>query len=70
LWLIFQSFSLIPSKQLLKVVTVGTVSSESIFVKQPLNAAAGADLVGHTLGTNGPTHFAVPAAAQDNGGSG
>lgn len=65
--LMFHSLSAINGKQALKVVTVGTETSESVLIKQALDAAAGAHLVGTTLGTNGPAHAAVPAAAQDHG---
>jgi len=64
---VFQAFGLIPCKQPLKVVAVGTVAAKDVFVEQALDSAAGADLVGTTLGTDGPTHFAVPATAKNHG---
>jgi len=69
LWLYFQPFSPVPSKQLLKVVAVGTESLKRILVEEPLDAASGANLVGTTLGADRPAHLAMPAPPQKDGGA-
>ena len=70
LWLIFQSPSMIVIKEPLKLVTIGAVAAEGIFIEQTLDAAPVADLVGDPLRADRPTHLAVPAAAENHGGSG
>ena len=65
--LIFQSPGLIVGNQTLNVVAVWAVAAECVFIEQALDATAGADLVGDSLGANRPTHFAVPAPPQHDG---
>jgi len=68
--LIFQSPCLIVGSQTLDVVAVWAVAAEGVFIEQTLDSAAGADLVGDSLGANRPTHFAMPAAAENDRRSG
>jgi len=62
-WLIFQPPGLFVCHQSLQVVAVRTETAEGILVEQAFDAASGADLIGATLGADGPTHLAVPATA-------
>ena len=57
--------SLVAGNQAIEVVAVGTVGAESCFIKQALDAAAQANLIGVILEANWPTHLAVPAPAKD-----
>jgi hypothetical protein len=43
---------------------VGSVRTKLLLVKETLNPAAQADLIGTVLGANGPAHFAMPAASE------
>src|SRR5579864_7785687 len=67
--LMFQPLGAIVSKQSLQIVAIGPETAEGVLIEQAFDAAAGADLVGASLRTDGPTHFAVPAAAEQNGGA-
>lgn len=53
-----------PGDQPIEVITIGPVSAEGVLVKQTLDTAAEADLVGITLGAHRPAHLAVPATAE------
>src|SRR5215472_3015436 len=57
--------ALLPGNELVQIVAERPVSAKTLFVKQPLNAAAQAHLIGMLLEANRPTHFAMPATAQD-----
>src|SRR5215475_5048565 len=59
--LVFQSISSIPGKQLLKIVAIRTVAAKGILVEQTLDSAAGTNLVGTSLRSDGPAHPPVPA---------
>ena len=48
-----------------EIVAIGSVGAEGFLVKQTLDAAAQANLIGMILETNRPTHLAVPATAED-----
>jgi hypothetical protein len=63
--LLFHSISPIPRKQPLKIVAVGTVAAEGILIEQALDSAARTNLVGTTLGSDGPAHLPVPATPQE-----
>jgi hypothetical protein len=65
--LVFHAFSLVVGKESFKVVTIGAIATKSVFIEQALDAAAGANLVGTSLGADGPTHLAMPAPPQDHG---
>ena len=69
-WLIFQSLGLIERKEALKVVAVGAVPAEAVFIEQPLDTTARANLIGNALGADRPAHLAVPAAAEDHSSPG
>jgi len=56
----------VASHQAIEVVAVGSVSAKSLLIKQAFDAAAQANLVGVILEPHRPTHFAVPAAAEDH----
>ena len=56
--------SLVPGNQAIEVVAVGSVSAKGLLIKQTLDAASQANLIGMILETNRPTHLAVPAAAE------
>lgn len=60
------STSVGPRDQAIEVVTIGAVSAESFLVKQTLDTAAEADLVGVTLGAHRPAQLAVPATAEQH----
>ena len=62
---LFLTAILVPSNQLVEVITVRTVGAETVFVEETLDAAARTDLVGMALGPHRPTHPRVPAAAKD-----
>jgi hypothetical protein len=62
--LLFQSFSLIPGKESLQVIAVGTIPAKPVLVEQALDTAARTDLVCAALGTYRPAHLAVPAAPE------
>jgi len=68
--LYFQPFSAVPSKELLEVVAVGAISPKGILIEKPLDAAAGADLIGAALRAYRPAHLAVPASPKNDGGTG
>ena len=67
---IFQSLRLFVCKQAFNIVAVRPVAAKGILVEKTLDPAAGAYLVGTTLGADGPTHLAVPATSENHGGSG
>ena len=56
----------VPGNQALEVVAVRPVGAESFLIKQAFDAAAQANLIGVILRANRPTHFAVPAAAEQH----
>lgn len=62
LCLIFHTLGTIILKQALNIVAVRSIAAESVLVKEPLDATAGADLVGASLRAYWPAHFAMPAA--------
>jgi len=66
----FQPLGAIVSKQSLQIVAIGPVTAEGVLIEQAFDTARGADLVGASLRTDGPTHLAVPAATEQNGGAG
>ena len=57
--------SLVAGNQTIEIVAVGSVGAESLFIKQPLDAATQANLIGVIAEANRPTHLAVPATAED-----
>jgi hypothetical protein len=59
-------WSAIPGNQMIEVVAVGSVGTEGLLIEQALDAATQANLIGAILGPNRPTHFAVPATAEDH----
>jgi len=65
-----QTPCMVPRKQTLQVVAVGSVSAKGVLVEQALYAATSADLIGTALGPDRPTHFAMPAAAEKYGNAG
>ena len=65
-----QTPCMVPRKQTLQLVAVGSESAKGVLVEQALNAATSADLIGTALGPDRPTHFAVPAAAEKYGNAG
>jgi hypothetical protein len=65
----FQPLGAIVSKQSLQIVAIGPVTTEGVLIEQAFDTAGGADLVGASLRTDGPTHLAVPAAAEQDGGA-
>ena len=56
----------VAANQLVEIVTVGSVGAECCLIKQALDAAAQANLIGVILKAHRPTHLAVPAAAKDH----
>jgi hypothetical protein len=56
---------LFPGNQPLDFVAIRSVTAENLLVKQTLDAAIGANLVGVALGTNRPTHLVMPTAAKN-----
>jgi len=56
----------IPLPEAVQVVTIRAVSTESLLVKQALDTTSEAHLVGTILGTDGPAHPAMPAAAKQH----
>ena len=62
--LAFHALSLVIRKESFKIVAIRAIASKGVFVKQALDAATGAHLVGTSLGADGPAHFAVPAPSQ------
>lgn len=67
--LTFCAFGLIPGEQSLQVVTIRAIAAKGILVEEPLDSASCAYLISTALGANRPTHFAVPAASEDHGGT-
>jgi hypothetical protein len=65
--LLFELFAagFVPGDETVQVGTVGAVGEEVLFIEKTLTSAANAYLVGTALGTNRPTHFAVPTATED-----
>jgi len=57
--------SLVARNQAIEVVAVGSVGAEGLFIKQALDAAAQANLIGVITEANRPTHLAVPATSED-----
>jgi len=62
----FRLLRTIPSNKTLQLVSVGAIGLEGLLIKKPLDPTSQADLVGISLGTNRPTHLAVPASPQEN----
>ena len=56
----------IPGDKQLQFVAVGSVGLEVLLVKEPLDPAPQADLVGVPLRANWPAHLAVPASSEEN----
>jgi hypothetical protein len=56
----------LPGNEAIKVVAVRPEGPKVLLVKEPLDPAAQANLVGVFLDANRPTHLAMPAAAQDH----
>jgi len=56
----------IPGDKQLQFVAVGSVGLEVLLVKEPLDPASQADLVGVPLRANWPAHLAVPASSEEN----
>ena len=65
LWCLRVRIPAVASNKPVQIVAVGTVSAERFFVKQPLNSTSQAHLIGMALRPYRPTHFPVPAAAQN-----
>lgn len=67
-WTLLYGFVLVlagvPSDQMVQVITIWAVSSESLFIKQAFDSAAQANLIGMLLITHRPTHLPMPAAAK------
>lgn len=55
----------LPRNQAVEVVAEGAVGAEGFLVKETLDAATEADLIGMLLIADWPAHFAMPAAAKD-----
>lgn len=55
---------LVPGNQAIQIVAVGSVGAERLLIKQTLDAASQANLIGMILKAYRPTHPAVPAAAK------
>lgn len=66
--LLFHTLSALPSKEFLKIIAIGAITSEIVLVEEAFNAAARTNLVSAALGTDRPAHLAVPAAPQNYGG--
>ena len=64
----FNSFLVrqVPGNQPIQVVTVWPISAERVFIKQALDAATQADLVGVLLQADRPAHLAMPATAKNH----
>jgi len=60
------SSGFIPGNQAIEIVAVRSVGAEGILIKETLDAAIEANLVGMVLSPDGPTHFAVPATAEND----
>ena len=56
----------VASNQATEIVAIRSVGAESFLIKQALDAAAQANLIGAILEANRPTHLAVPATAKDH----
>jgi len=55
---------LIPSDQTVQIVAVRPVGTEGFFIKEPLNAAPKAHLIGVVLSSNWPAHLTVPTTSE------
>lgn len=62
----FAGSSPVARDQAAEVVTVRSVGAESFLIKQALDAAAQANLIGAILRADRPTHIAVPATAEEH----
>jgi hypothetical protein len=58
--------SAVAGNQATEIVAVGSVGAEVLLIEQPFDAAAQANLIRVILVPNRPTHFAVPATAEDH----
>jgi hypothetical protein len=62
--------SAVAGNQAIEIVAVGSVGAESLLIEQTFYAAAQANLIRVILEPNRPTHFSVPATAEEhNSGS-
>lgn len=64
----FNAAGAFPGDQAVEVVAIRSVAAEILLVEQAFDAAAQTNLIGVSLGANGPAHILVPAAAQDGDG--
>lgn len=64
---LLQASSLVTCNQTLQVVAIRAIAAEGIFIEEALDAAAKANLVGISLGSDRPAHPAMPAAAKHDG---
>jgi len=58
----------VPSRKFIQIIAIRAVAGEGGLIEQALDAATKADLIGASLHSDGPAHFAVPAAARDQDG--
>jgi len=69
--LMFAAAGAVARNQLAQVIAVRSIPAKCIGIKQPLDAAIGADPIGVMLVVlQWPTHVAVPAASEKNRGGG
>jgi len=65
-WLQPVSSGVVPGNQAIEIVTVRPISTEIVLIKQTLDAAIEANLVGMVLGPHWPTHLSVPTTPQND----
>ena len=58
--------SAVADNQAVEIVAVRSVGAESLLIKQALDAATQANLIGIILEANRPTHLPMPATAEDH----
>src|ERR1035437_7590783 len=58
----------LPGNKVVQVIAERAIGAELVLVKQPLGAAAQANLIGTSLNSDRPAHAAVPAAAEGHHG--
>ena len=61
----FDSAGPLPGNQVVKIVTIGAVSTKILLVEKSLDSTSEADLVRVLARVDGPAHVLVPAAPQN-----
>jgi len=61
LWIIIILVVAIPGDQTIDVISVRSISPESLFIEKAFDTATGTDLVGIPLAADWPAHLVMPA---------